>query len=91
MRSLSGELRRLSGKLSYANVVSTLCLALILGGGVAYAAAHLKKNSVGTKQLKNGAVTLTKISKGAGRAQGPDGARRARRSSRSRARIRRHP
>ncbi len=33
----------MSGGLTYANVVSTLCL--LLGGG-AYTATHLKKNSV---------------------------------------------
>jgi hypothetical protein len=42
-------------KLTYANVVSTLCLFILLGGG-AYAAVKLPKNSVGTKQLKKGAV-----------------------------------
>ena len=56
-------MKRLGEKLTYANVVSTLCLVLILGGGAAYAATQLKKNSVGTKQLKNGAVTLKKLSK----------------------------
>ena len=45
---MAGKLR---GKLTYANVVSTLCLFLLLGGG-AYAATHLKKNSVGTGQNK---------------------------------------
>ena len=34
---------------------------LLLGGGGAYAAAHLGKNSVGTKQLKKNAVTTAKI------------------------------
>jgi len=48
--------------LTYSNVVSTLCLFLLLGG-VAYAASQLPSNSVGTKQLKNGAVTLKKINK----------------------------
>jgi hypothetical protein len=48
-------------KLTYANVTSTLCLFLLLGGGAAYAASHLGKNSVGTKQLKNNAVTTVKI------------------------------
>ena len=37
---------------------------MALGGG-AYAATQLKKNSVGTKQLKNGAVTQQKISQSA--------------------------
>lgn len=47
-------------KLTYANVMSTLCFFLLLGGG-AYAAAHLPKNSVGMKQLKKNAVTTAKI------------------------------
>ena len=53
-------MRRLRGKLTYANVVSTLCLFLVLGGG-AYAAIKLPKNSVGSKQLKKNAVTTSKI------------------------------
>jgi hypothetical protein len=48
-------------KLSYANIVSTICLFLLLGGGAAYAASHLGKNSIGTKQLKKNAVTTAKI------------------------------
>jgi hypothetical protein len=52
---------RLTDKLTYANVVSTLCLFLLLGGGAAYAASHLGKNSVGTKQLRKNAVTGPKV------------------------------
>ncbi len=52
---------KLREKLSYSNVVSTFCLFLILGGGAAYAAAHLPKNSVGAKQLKKNAVTPPKV------------------------------
>jgi len=48
-------------RLSYSNVVSTLCLLLLLGGGAAYAASHLSKNSVGSKQLKRNAVTTAKV------------------------------
>jgi hypothetical protein len=48
-------------KLTYANVISTVCLFLLLGGGAAYAASHLGKNSVGAKQLKKNAVTTVKI------------------------------
>jgi hypothetical protein len=51
-------------RLTYANVVSTVCLFILLGGG-AYAATILPKNSVGTKQLKNGAVTMSKLHTGA--------------------------
>jgi hypothetical protein len=49
-------------RLTYANIVSTLCLFLLLAGGTALAANQLAKNSVGTKQIKNGAVTQQKIS-----------------------------
>lgn len=46
--------------LTYANVVSTLCLFLLLGG-VAYAGTQLAKGSVGTNQLKAEAVTKPKL------------------------------
>jgi hypothetical protein len=51
-RLLPGFARRLT----YANVVAKLALFVALGGS-AYAATQLKKNSVGTRQLKNGAVS----------------------------------
>jgi len=57
-------LKALRAKLSYSNVVSTICLFLLLGGAAA-AAGKLAKNSVGTKQLKNNAVTTAKIKNGA--------------------------
>jgi hypothetical protein len=47
--------------LTYANVISTLCLFLVLGGGAAVAATKLAKSSVGTEQLKGEAVTKGKI------------------------------
>ncbi len=63
--------------ITYPNVVATLAIFLILGGG-AYAATKLPKNSVGTKQLKKGAVTPPKLSKSAKAAMtgptGPQGA-----------------
>jgi hypothetical protein len=46
--------------LTYANVVSTLCLFLAFGG-VAYAGTKLAKSSVGTEQLKGEAVTKGKL------------------------------
>lgn len=58
-------MKQLRAKLTYANVVSTLCLFLLVGGGAAFAANQLAKNSVGTKQLKKNAVTTAKIKKGA--------------------------
>jgi hypothetical protein len=50
-------------QLSYSNVIATIALFVALGG--AAVAAGLPKNSVGTKQLKRGAVTAAKIKKGA--------------------------
>ncbi|HEY5332572.1 MAG TPA: hypothetical protein VIJ21_03430 [Solirubrobacterales bacterium] len=46
--------------LTYANVVSTVCLFLLLGG-VAYAGTQLSKGSVGTNALKAEAVTKAKL------------------------------
>jgi hypothetical protein len=54
-------LARLRPRLTYANVVSTLCLFILLGG-TAWAVA---KNSIGTAQLKNKAVTTPKLADGA--------------------------
>jgi hypothetical protein len=74
-------MKNLWGRLSYANVISTLCLVLVLGGGSAYAATQLAKNSVGTGQLKNAAVTPAKLSAAAKKTMtgpaGPAGAKGA--------------
>jgi hypothetical protein len=53
-------MKRIRPRLSYANVVSTICLFVLLGGG-AYAASKLPRNSVGTKQLKKNAVKGPKV------------------------------
>jgi hypothetical protein len=59
-------LKHLRNRLTYANVMSSIAVFLILGGGAAFAAKHgLSKNSVGTKQLKKNSVTTAKIKKGA--------------------------
>ena len=58
-------MNRLRPKLTYSNVISTVCLFLLLGGGTAFAASHLGKSSVGTKQLKANAVTAAKLKNGA--------------------------
>jgi hypothetical protein len=50
-------------RFSYANVMSTIAVFLALGGGAAFAAQKLAKNSVGAKQIKKGAVTPKKLSK----------------------------
>jgi hypothetical protein len=47
-------------RLTYANVVSTVCLFVVLGGG-AYAASALPRNSVGAKQIKRNAVGRSEI------------------------------
>lgn len=56
-------MRSVRRHLSYANVISTICLFVLLGGG-AYAAARIPAKSVGTAQLKAGAVTGAKIKNG---------------------------
>jgi hypothetical protein len=56
-------MKRLRSKLTYANVVSTLCLFLLLGG-TAYATLSLPKNSVGPRQLKPNSVNGSKVKKG---------------------------
>ena len=52
-------------RLTYANVMSSIAVFLVIGGATAFAVSHLGKNSVGTKQLKSNAVTTAKIKKNA--------------------------
>jgi hypothetical protein len=52
-------------RMTYANVMSTLAVFLLLGGASALAAGQLGKNSVGPKQLKKNAVTAAKVKNGA--------------------------
>jgi hypothetical protein len=56
-------MRRLVEHLTYANLVSTLALALTLGIGSAYAANQIAPKSVGAKQLRPAAVTADKLRK----------------------------
>ena len=53
-------MQRVTAGLSYANVVSTVCLFILLGGG-AYAATQLPRASVGSAQIKRSAVTSSKV------------------------------
>lgn len=53
-------MKAIGRRLTYANVVSTIALFLVLAGGAAYAAKVAKK-SVGPSQLKANAVTTAKI------------------------------
>lgn len=57
--------KTLRGHLTYANVISTVCLFLVLGGGAAFAATRLPKDSVGPRQLKKNSVGAVKIKGGA--------------------------
>lgn len=66
-------------KLTFANVMSVIAVFLALTG-VGYAAFKLPKNSVGPKQIRNGAINENKLSssakaalKGAKGDQGPPG------------------
>jgi hypothetical protein len=55
--------QRLRTKLTYSNAIASIALFVALGG--AAVAAGLPNNSVGTKQLKRGAVTAAKLKRGA--------------------------
>jgi hypothetical protein len=57
--------RKIRTRLTYANVMSSIAVFLVLGGATALAAGQLGKNSVGSKQLKKNAVTAAKIKKNA--------------------------
>lgn len=57
-------MKQIHKRLTYANVMSSIAVFLVLGG-TAFAATQLGKNSVGKKQLKNGAVTTAKLKKNA--------------------------
>jgi hypothetical protein len=57
-------LKKITKRLSYANVMATVAVFCVLGGGMAVAAG-LKKNSVGKKQIKSNAVVEKKIADGA--------------------------
>lgn len=56
--------KRLLTGLTFANVISSLALFLALGGAGAWAATGMPASSVGTAQLKNGAVTARKVRQG---------------------------
>jgi len=56
--------KQIRKRLTYANVMSSIAVFLVLGGATALAAG-LAKNSVGSKQLKKNAVTTAKIKKNA--------------------------
>ena len=51
-------------RLTYANVMSSIAVFLVVAGGTAFAAGQLGKNSVGTKQLKKKPSAPAKIKTG---------------------------
>ena len=57
-------MKQIRKRLTYANVMSSIAVFMVLGGA-AFAATQLPKNSVGSKQLKKNAVTAAKIKKDA--------------------------
>ena len=57
-------MKKISKRFTYANVMSSIAVFLVLGGATALAAG-LAKNSVGSKQLKKNSVTAAKIKKSA--------------------------
>lgn len=58
--SQGGLMKQIRRRLTYANVMSTLAVFLVLGGAVAIA-AKVPRHSVGPRQLKANAVTTLKI------------------------------
>lgn len=54
-------MKQIRKRLTYANVMSSIAVFLVLGGASAFAATQLGKNTVGSKQLKKNAVTAAKI------------------------------
>ena len=56
-------IRRAANHLSYANVTATVALVVALGG-TSYAAITLPRNSVGTRQLRPGAVRSQDVKNG---------------------------
>ena len=59
-------LRKLRPRLTYANVVSTIALALAVGGGTAYAAtkigtSNIRYHAVTGSKVANNAITASKV------------------------------
>jgi len=54
-------LNQIRKRLTYANVMSSLAVFLVLGGATAFAAINIPANSVGTPQLKKNAVKTGKV------------------------------
>jgi hypothetical protein len=61
-------LEKVRAHLTYANVVATLSLCLVVGGGGAYAAVHLGRSAVKGRNIANNAITSPKVKNGSLRA-----------------------
>jgi hypothetical protein len=61
-------MKQIRKRLTYANVMVTILAFIVLGGAAVAASRHLRKNSVGTPQLKKNAVTGLKVTNGSLRA-----------------------
>jgi len=63
-------LSQIRKRLTYANVMSSIAVFFVLGGGAAYAAKkigsnEIKSNAITTAKIKKNAVTTAKIKKNA--------------------------
>lgn len=61
----SAVVQRIRQRLTYANVMSTIAVFLLLGGGAALAAKKMGNHKIGSGQLRGAAVTRDKIKRGA--------------------------
>lgn len=58
-------MQRIRQRLTYANVMSTIAVFLLLGGGAAFAAKKMGTHKIGSGRLRGASVTKTKIKRGA--------------------------
>jgi hypothetical protein len=58
-------MQRIRQRLTYANVMSSIAVFLVLGGGAAYAAKKISTKKIDSGQLKGASVTTAKIKRGA--------------------------
>jgi hypothetical protein len=58
-------MHRLRPRITYANLMSTLAVVLVVGGGTAYAAITIPRNSVGSAQIRTSAVGTSELRSGA--------------------------
>lgn len=56
---------RIRRHLTYANVVSSIAVFLVLGGGAAYAAKNIGTKKIGSGRLRGASVTTAKVKRGA--------------------------